>query len=225
MNRTDPLLITIDGPAGSGKTTLAKQLAQELAIAYLDTGAMFRGIALYLGENSWNLPLELLQEYLSSIKFQLTRTGSDSRLLMNEAPLSEDIRSEKVGIWASHLGQNTMVREYLKKLQQEIGNQTSLVTEGRDMGTVVFPHAKYKFYLDASAEERAKRRWEQLRENAQNPDYNEILYQLRQRDEQDMNRSTAPLKPAEDAIVIDTTHLDKKEVFSKMLQYVQLNKS
>jgi len=221
MDRVNPLLVTIDGPAGSGKTTLAKRLAQNLDIAYLDTGAMFRGIALYLGENSWNFPLDTLKTYLSNIKFELSGTGSNSGLIMNSIPLSTKIRSEEVGIWASHLGQITTVRKYLKKLQQEIGNQTSLVTEGRDMGTVIFPHADYKFYLDAGPEERAKRRWEQLIESGHNPDYREILSKLRQRDEQDINRAEAPLKPAQDAIVIDTTHLEKEQVFSQMLQYVK----
>jgi len=222
MGQSETKLITIDGPAGSGKTTLAKQLAAELNIGYLDTGAMFRAIALYLGENSWDLPQEQLEKYLQEIRFELSGIGSESWLIMNAQPLSPAIREEKVGIWASHLGQNHTVREYLKKLQQDIGKSTSLVTEGRDMGTVVFPQADYKFFLDASTRERAKRRWEQLSEQGQNPDFQEIFAKLEQRDEQDRSRSTAPLKPATDAIIIDTTQLNKEEVFSRMLEYIRV---
>ncbi len=222
MRQSEINLITIDGPAGSGKTTLAQEVSRELNIGYLDTGAMFRGIALYLGENSWNLPRELLEKYLLEITFELTGTGSESRLIMNGRPLSAAIREEKVGIWASYLGQNKTVREFLKKLQQDIGKTTSLVSEGRDMGTVVFPQADYKFFLDAGTRERAKRRWEQLTEQGQQADFEEILVKLEQRDEQDRNRSTAPLKPAPDAILIDTTHLNKEQVFSRILEHIHL---
>jgi len=222
MKQSEINLITIDGPAGSGKTTLAQMLSRELNIGYLDTGAMFRGIALYLGDNSWNLASEALEEQLMQITFELKGTGSNSRLIMNGQSLPAAIREEKVGIRASYLGQNYTVRKFLKKLQQDIGKTTSLVSEGRDMGTVVFPQADYKFFLDAGTKERAMRRWKQLSEQGQNPDFQEILSQLEQRDEQDKNRSTAPLTPASDAIIIDTTQLSQEQVFSRMLEHIQL---
>lgn len=216
----NPLLITIDGPAGSGKTTIAHDLAQILDIGYLDTGAMFRGIALHLGEDSWNLQVDVLRSRLSKIKFQLNGSGPNSQLILNKSALSSEIRNEKVGIWASYLGQNPIVREFLKKMQREIGSSTSLVTEGRDMGTVVFPDATHKFFLDADTRERARRRWEQLRGCGKNPNYEEILEKLQQRDAQDRNREFAPLKPASDAVRIDTSGLEKEKVFSSILQYI-----
>ena len=149
----EKFIITIDGPAGTGKTTIAKLLAEKLNIAYLDSGAMFRTVAYILGENSWNWDKSKILAKIYDIEFTLKGVGKDSRLLLNGSPLPEDIRTEKVGLWASLIAQKPEVREHIKRMEQRIGRQTSLVAEGRDMGTVIFPWAKYKFFLDATIQE------------------------------------------------------------------------
>ena len=156
-------IVTLDGPAGVGKTTIARQLADRLGIAYLDTGAMFRSVALFFGEGSWEKPVDQLVPELNRLDFDLEGEGSHSELLLNGYPLSPDIRSEEVGLWASHLARIPVVRDFLRRNQQAIGRIASLVAEGRDMGSVVFPTAKHKFFMDASIDVRAKRRHAQLK--------------------------------------------------------------
>ncbi len=220
--RMEKLIITIDGPAGTGKTTIAKLLADRLKIAYLDSGAMFRTVAYILGENSWLWEKNKLLSKLYDINFTLKGVGKDSELLINNKPLPKEIRTEKVGLWASLIGQKPEVREHIKRMEQKIGRETSLVAEGRDMGTVVFPWAKYKFFLDASLEERAKRRYLQLKNMGVNVDFEQLKEEIRIRDEQDRNREIAPLKRAKDAILIDTTDLTIDEVLEKILSYIHI---
>lgn len=220
-----PLVVTLDGPAGSGKTTVAKLVAARLGIAYLDSGAMFRALALFLGSGSWDRPENELWEELSPIGFELVGQAKDSLLLMNGVPLSEDIRREEVGMWASHLAKVGAVRKHLKAAQQMLGAQKSLVAEGRDMGTAVFPQARYKFFLEARPEERALRRFNQLREMGIQADLNELTENLRLRDEQDRNRTLAPLKPAPDAVIIDTTGLSAEEVMQNIIAAIAVKKN
>ncbi|MDK2921822.1 MAG: CMP/dCMP kinase [Desulfonauticus sp.] len=215
------MLITLDGPAGVGKTTLAKKLAEKLQIAYLDSGAMFRGLAYYLGQDKLNLSEEELKPILNNFQFQLVLEGKGYFLYLNQKKLGEEIRTEEVGFLASSLGKLKVVRDFLKAEQQRLAENTSLVAEGRDMGTVVFPQADYKFFLDADCEERAKRRYKQLKMLGKEADLTLILEQIKQRDEQDRNRPIAPLKPAADAIIIDTTKLNLEEVFFKILSYIK----
>ena len=214
-----PCLITIDGPAGVGKSTLARFLAQHFNLAYLDTGAMFRALALHLGEGSWSWPENQLKAALLNVHFCLSGQGAATTLQVNKQPVGHSIRNEHIGLWASYLGQRMEVRTFLKSAQQSIGQNTSLVAEGRDMGSVVFPRAACKIFLDASPEERARRRWEQLRNMGHDPDLEALTHDLRLRDEQDRNRSIAPLRPAPEAHVIDTTNLSLQEV-KKNLQDV-----
>lgn len=213
-------IVTLDGPAGVGKTTVARELADRLEIAYLDTGAMFRAIALTLGEGSWELPVDKLVPELNRLDFDLEGVGRHSALLLNGFPLSEDIRSEQVGLWASHLGRIPVIRDFLRRNQQAIGQVTPLVAEGRDMGSVVFPDAKYKFFLDASIEIRAKRRFDQLKEMGMVEDLESIQARIRIRDDQDRNRSIAPLRPAPDAVVIDTGLVDAQGVLEEVLGHI-----
>ncbi len=215
------LVVTLDGPAGVGKTTLAKRLAEALGVAYLDTGAMFRAVAWKLGESAWDWPEERLGEALAAMRFSLSGQGRDSRIALDGAALGDDIRSETVARWASNVARLPVVRQALKQAQQDIGRDTSLVVEGRDMGTVVFPDAPCKFFLDAAPEVRAERRVLQLRQAGQAADFDEILEQIRVRDDQDRNRAVAPLKPAEDAVIVDTSGLDVDGVFRNILAHIR----
>ncbi|WP_419784331.1 (d)CMP kinase [Maridesulfovibrio sp.] len=212
-----PFIITLDGPAGVGKSTLAKRLADRFKIAYLDTGAMFRGTAWKLGEGSWDWEADRLAEALQGLEFTLSGSGSDSCLSLNRTPLTDEIRTETVGMWASNMARIPAVREYQKIAQRSIGETTSLIAEGRDMGTVIFPQAPCKFFLDADLEERARRRFMQLQEMGKPAEMDELIEQIRARDDQDRNRKVAPLKPAEDSIIVDTTKLDINGVFDKLV--------
>jgi cytidylate kinase len=218
---TDPLVVTLDGPAGVGKTTLARLVAQALDVAYLDTGAMFRVTALKLGEKSWELPRDILEARLEGITFDLTGTGLDSRLLCGGSPVGDEVRTEEVGMWASNLAARPEVRERQKAAQRAIGLHTSLVAEGRDMGTVVFPSARRKFFLDAAPGIRAARRVAQLREMGREADLASIEAAIRARDDQDRNRAVAPLVPARDAVVIDTSGLGLEEVFEMVMKEIR----
>lgn len=215
------IIVTLDGPAGVGKTTLAMTLADRLGIAYLDTGAMFRAVALTMGDGAWERSVDQLVPELNRLDFDLEGMGKSSELLLNGYPLSPDIRSEEVGLWASHLGRIPVIRDFLRRNQQAIGRMTSLVAEGRDMGSVVFPGARHKFFLDASIDVRAKRRFVQLKAMGMEEDLERIRAQMRIRDDQDRNRLVAPLKPAADAQIIDTSALDADRVLEKILASIR----
>jgi len=212
-----PFIITLDGPAGVGKSTLAKRLADRFEIAYLDTGAMFRGTAWKLGEGAWDWDAGKLDEALKGLEFTLSGSGSNSTLSLNGTPLTDEIRTETVGMWASNMAKIPAVRDYQKIAQRAIGETTSLIAEGRDMGTVIFPQAPCKFFLDADLEERARRRFKQLKDMGKPAKMAELIEQIAARDDQDRNRKVAPLKPAEDSIIVDTTHLDINGVFDKLV--------
>ena len=215
-----PLIVTIDGPAGVGKSTMAKMLARHLSIPYLDTGAMFRSVAWKLGNGSWEWSEERLQAAMDDIEYSLSGIGEDSVLSLNGTPIGNEIRTEEVGMWASNVATLPIVRTFLKKAQQDLGARFSLVAEGRDMGTVIFPDAPYKFFLDASVEERANRRFLQLEAMGSPADLEELKGQIAKRDYQDRSRAVAPLKPADDALVIDTTRLDEDQVFAALTEGV-----
>ncbi len=186
-------------------------------VAYLDTGAMFRAVALHLGEAAAALPGDELQARLRELRFALRGVGENSVLLVNDQPLGDEIRTEEVAMLASTLAKLPEVRAFLKQAQQAIGAATDLAAEGRDMGAVVFPQAWRKFFLDADPAERARRRWLQLREMGVERGLRELEAQIRQRDDQDRNRAESPLRPAQDAIRIDTTALDIEQVFAAIM--------
>jgi CMP/dCMP kinase len=213
--------VTLDGPAGVGKSTIAKDVAEALGIAYLDTGAMFRATAWKLGEGGWNLPEDQLIIRLEEMSFNLSGSGRDSVLSLNGEPLTDVIRTEAVGMWASNIAIVPVVRAFQKKAQQAIAASVSLMAEGRDMGTVVFPDARFKFFLDATPEERGRRRCLQLRDMGKEADEKEIIEQICQRDHQDRNRAVAPLRAADDADNIDTTCLSIRQVFQHIMDVVE----
>lgn len=215
------LIVTIDGPAGVGKSCMAKQLARELSIPYLDTGAMFRAIAWKLGEGAWDWDDGKLEAELDGFEFALSGIGEDSVLSVNGIPVGDEIRTEQVGMWASNVATLPIVRSYLKKAQQELGAKFSLVAEGRDMGTVIFPDAPHKFFLDATVDERARRRFLQLKALGKPAGLEELKEQIAKRDHQDRNREVAPLKAATDAVTLDTTALTKSQVFEALKKGVE----
>ncbi len=212
-----PCIVTIDGPAGVGKSTLAKRVAQALGIAYLDTGAMFRGTALALGHDAWKRPEAELERELDGLAFSLAGAGAESTVCLNGHALGDEIRTEEVGMWASNLAALPVVRAAQKRAQQALGQDTSLVAEGRDMGTVIFPEASCKIFLDARPEVRADRRVKQLIEMGKEADFATILADIEKRDHQDRNRATAPLRAADDAHVIDTSDLGIDQVFAAIM--------
>ena len=201
-------IITIDGPAGVGKSSIAKILARDLGLAYLDTGAMYRTLSLHLDDAALAGSEADRGAIMSGLDFQLTGAGDASTLTVNGRPVGGEIRTEEVAARASRLAVLPDVRRFLQSAQQRIGRSTPLVCEGRDMGTKVFPQARHKFFLDAAPEVRAERRFLQLKAQGRPADFELILSHITARDEQDRGRPVDPLRPAPDAALVDTGALD-----------------
>ncbi len=217
-------IITLDGPAGSGKSTVAKALAQALGFIYLDTGAMFRAIAWKVGPFGRNFDEEELSAVLNNFEFSFVSVNDEKILYFNGAPLGDHIRTEGIATLAAEYAQKKSVRDFLKKEQQRLGKDNLLVAEGRDMGTVVFPEAKFKFFLETNIKERVKRRKLQLEGMNQKVDEKELEEQITQRDLADSQRELSPLKAADDAKIIDTTKLGAEEITASMLKIINENK-
>ena len=211
-------VITIDGPAGAGKSSVAKNLALKLGIKYLDTGAIYRAIALILAKSEIKPDnKEFLNEALNDIKIELV----NNEVLVNGFDVTGEIRTPEVDNLASIYSAVPEVRRALLSLQQEQKNYGSIIAEGRDVGSVVFPDAKFKFFLTASPEARARRRYEQRISQNQDADYDEILQAIKARDEYDSHREAAPLSIPENAIYIDTSEMSEDEVINFIYEHVK----
>ena len=216
------LLITIDGPAGAGKTTVSRALADRLGYRYIDTGALYRGIAL-AAKNRGVDPQndDDLKLLCSDIDLNFVRQKDGLDLFLNGENISDRIRTPEITMMASAVSARPVVRKFLLKLQKDLGREKAAVFEGRDMGTVVFPEADFKFFLDASTSTRARRRYdEQKTKNSQSLD--EVQRDIQQRDRNDSTRDLAPLKPAADAIVIDSTEMQVGEVVDLMVSHLEI---
>ena len=197
--------IAIDGPAGAGKSTIAKMVSAELGYIYVDTGAMYRAVALYLTEN--NIPDEDNEKAVEKVEVSLKFVDGAQRVYLGDRDVSELIRTPEISMAASRTSAVPAVRARLFDLQQKLARENNIIMDGRDIGTVVLPDADVKIFLTASAEERANRRYKELLEKPDCPSYDEILKDIIQRDYNDMHRETAPLKQADDAVLVDTTEL------------------
>jgi len=216
------LVVTIDGPAGSGKSTVAAALAKKLFVAYLDTGAMYRCVTLSALRSGVDLSDQhKLSELADKCHIEFRYDGQDNLVLLDGEDVSEAIRGAEVTAASHFIASAAAVRALLVDQQRRTGDSVgSLVTEGRDQGTVVFPDADFKFYLDASPQCRARRRTLQFQESDTLTDYKEILAAQKQRDRQDATRDVGPMKASDDAIVIDTTKMSIDEVVGTLYDYI-----
>ncbi len=224
MNLQAPV-ITIDGPSGSGKGTVAGLLARRLGWNLLDSGALYRLLAFAAGNHGVDLTNEELLKALAAhldVQFLAAEEGQLQRIILEGDDVSNDIRNEQVGAGASQVAALPAVREALLQRQRAFREAPGLIADGRDMGTVVFPDAPLKIFLTASAEERARRRYLQLKAKGDDVSLSSLLDEIRARDERDTQRSVAPLKPAADAIQLDSTELSIEQVLERILSEVAL---
>ena len=214
------LLITIDGPAGAGKTTVSRALADRLGYRYIDTGALYRGVALAVKTEAVDPQSDAdLKQLCNELDLAFVLTEDGLRLISNGQDISDRIRTPEITMLASTVSARPVVREYLLDLQKNMGSQKAAVFEGRDMGTVVFPAADIKFFLDASTSKRAERRFDEIKSKS-NQTLDEVERDIQQRDQNDRTREVAPLKPARDAIIIDSTNLTIEQVVELMVSHI-----
>ncbi len=219
------MIVAIDGPAGAGKSTVAKILAKRLGFLYIDTGAMYRALTLKALENNIDISDEHKINQLALKANIDLRNNPDGTLsvFLDAKDVSSDIRQPRITQFVSDVSKIKGVRQVLVKLQRKLGQRGDCVLEGRDIGTVVFPHAQKKFFIDASAQVRVNRRFKELKELNQDIVENDVARDLSNRDKIDSTREVSPLRKAEDAIYIDTTELSIEGVVDKMLENCKLN--
>ena len=214
--------IAIDGPSGAGKSTIAKRVSKELGFIYVDTGALYRTVGLNvlrLGLDTKNS--EQVISTLADVKVSLRFVNGEQRVFLGEEDVSEAIRQNEVSMAASNVSAVPEVRAFLFDLQRDIAGNNSCLMDGRDIGTVVLPDAQIKIFLTASAEARAQRRFIELEQRGQTVDFNTLLEEIKLRDYQDSHRETAPLKQAEDAVLVDTTEYGLEEAVDLVLATVK----
>jgi cytidylate kinase len=214
-------VITVDGPSGAGKGTLCQMLAAKLNWALLDSGALYRVTALAAKQHTVAMDNEAGLEAIAAhldVQFKVSAEQAGVQVILEGQNVTSDLRTEETGAIASQVAAVNVVRDALLERQRAFQQSSGLIADGRDMGTVVFPNAELKVYLTASAEERGERRYKQLLESGNNASLARIIEDIKARDDRDMNRTVAPLKPAEDAIIIDSTSMSINAVFEQVQQ-------
>lgn len=211
--------IAIDGPAGAGKSTIAKRVAEKLGLIYVDTGAMFRAIALYMtGKCVKSNETDKVKEELNNIRLDIVYENGEQQIILNDENVSRLIRNPEISKAASSFAQVPEVRERLLILQRELADKRPVVMDGRDIGTKVLPTASVKIFLTADVKVRAERRYKELAEKGEKVNLEDIMSDIKSRDEQDMNRKVSPLVQADDAVLIDTSSLSVDEVVDAIIK-------
>ena len=214
--------IAIDGPAGAGKSTVAKKIASTLGITYLDTGAMYRAVALYMLNNDVSVldPIKVA-ENMANVSIDIKYIDDVQHVYLNGEDVSTAIREHHISQAASDVSKHAIVRTKMVQLQQSIASDISVIMDGRDIGSVVLPNAEYKFYLTASAEVRAQRRYDELLLKGQQVDYLELLEDIKKRDYNDTHRENSPLIVSEGAVVVDSSDMNVDEVVQYILSHIK----
>ena len=215
--------IAIDGPVGSGKSELAKLLSKRLGFYMLDTGALYRGIACYY-RYKFNKPInkDTVDKLVKEIDVDIKFIDSVQHVFVCGIDFTPNLREEEISMLSSEISSFPEVRAKILNLQQNFAKEHNCILEGRDIGTVVLPNAEYKFYLTADEEIRAKRRYEQIKDKPNAPTYEKVLDDLRKRDFDNRHRKVAPLKPANDSIIIDNSNINLEQTLEKILTYIKL---
>jgi cytidylate kinase len=217
------VIIAIDGPAGSGKSTTSKLVANRLGISHLDTGSMYRAITVHFIKNSYSLDSIDVSSVMDSIELEISDSSDKESVFLNGEDVTGRLRSNEVSKLVSDISSAKEVRAKMVEIQRRISSNKSIVIDGRDIGTVVFPDAEFKFFITASIDSRAKRRFDELQESDSNVTLEQIEEEIKSRDHFDTTRENSPLKKAEDAITIDTTHLDVSEQVNMILEIINNN--
>lgn len=216
------IAVAIDGPAGAGKSTIARAVAAKLGFIYVDTGALYRAVGLYgLRKGANTTAAEEMVPLLDEIKVELCYREGEQRVLLNGEDVSEAIRLGEASMAASNVSAIQPVRDFLFDLQKDMARRHNVVMDGRDIGTVVLPEARVKIFLTASPEERATRRFNELVAKGQQVEFEALLAEVKQRDYNDSHRAAAPLRQAEDAVLVDTTGLSKEQSIARIYELVQ----
>ena len=212
--------IAIDGPAGAGKSTVAKAVSKKLSYIYVDTGALYRVIGLYVVRNEFT-DEESVKKKLNEIKLSLRFINGEQKVFLFDEDVSDKIRTPEISMSASKVSAFLSVRKFLLNLQRDLAKKNNIIMDGRDIGTVILPDAQVKIFLTASLEERSKRRYRELIEKNCNVTYEEVLNDIIKRDYNDSNRPVAPLKPATDAVILDTSNYTFKESVDLVLNLIK----
>ncbi|MDF2568231.1 MAG: cmk [Oscillospiraceae bacterium] len=216
--------IAIDGPAGAGKSTIARRIAKEMGFIYVDTGALYRAVGLFmLNQQIDTKEAEKVSSLLKDIKVEIKFINHEQRVFLNDADVSEDIRKPEASMAASDVSAIPSVRDFLFGLQKDIARKNNVIMDGRDIGTVVLPNADLKIFLTASPENRAQRRYDELIAKGFEVQYDTLLEEIRQRDYNDSHREIAPLKQAEDAILVDTTGNELEQSVQILMDVIKEN--
>lgn len=223
MDQTKRIAVAIDGPSGAGKSTLARVAARELGFIYVDTGAIYRTAAYYVLTQGVD-PKDgaAVEKLLPAVNISMDYDGGGlQRMLLNGEDVTDHIRTQEVSMTTSAVSAHPAVRAFLLKMQRDMAERHSVIMDGRDIGTVVLPQASVKIFLTAASEERARRRWEELRQRGTPRDFDQLLRETVERDERDSNRAVAPLRPAEDAVILDTTALSFEESCRRIVEIIR----